>query len=118
MAEEHYNSRRHGVSKRANDTSRQNQDCLAKVVAAVCTVLSPVLSRISISNKEALDLKQAQEFEGRKELLERTIGQGSAVVYKLKSESALKASAPDILYWPAGSVRMLVQLLIAAISPA
>ena len=39
-------------------------------------------------------------------------------MYKLRSESALKASAPDSLYLPAGSVRTLVQLLIAAISPA
>lgn len=45
------------------------------------------------------------------------MGHGSAVVYKLRSESAFKASAGDRLYFPSGSVRILVQLFIAAISP-
>ena len=46
-----------------------------------------------------------------------TIGHASAVVYRLKSPSALSASRPESLYEPYGSVRILVQLLMAAISP-
>lgn len=40
------------------------------------------------------------------------------MVYRLKSENALSASTPDSLYLPAWSVRMRVQLFIAATSPA
>ncbi len=47
----------------------------------------------------------------------RTIGHGSAVVYRLRAENAWSASGPESLYFPAGSVRILVQLLIAATSP-
>jgi hypothetical protein len=47
----------------------------------------------------------------------RTMGHGSAVVYRLRAEKAWRASAPESRYSPAGSVRILVQLLIAATSP-
>jgi hypothetical protein len=45
------------------------------------------------------------------------IGQLSAFVYNVKSPQAAEASATESLYGPAGSVRMVVQLLIATISP-
>jgi hypothetical protein len=48
---------------------------------------------------------------------ESTIGQGSALVYRLNVEKAFKASEVDNLYSPSGSVRIPEQLLIADISP-
>lgn len=47
----------------------------------------------------------------------RTMGQASAVVYRLRSEYAFKASAGVSLYGPSGSVKIAEQLLMAAISP-
>lgn len=46
-----------------------------------------------------------------------TIGQASAVVYKLNCVRASSACGPLYLYGPVCEVRMAVQLFIAAISP-
>lgn len=46
-----------------------------------------------------------------------TMGHASAVVYRLRSARARNASGPERRYVPVGSVRMRVQLLIAATSP-
>lgn len=45
------------------------------------------------------------------------IGQLPALVYSVKSPQAADTSAAESLNGPAGSVRMVVQLLIATISP-
>lgn len=46
------------------------------------------------------------------------MGHDSAVVYSERDENASSVSAAVRLYSPAGSVRIVVQLLIAAISPS